>query len=203
MNKNIIWWILVIYSLISVINALTSGGAGAVNLAAVSGVIIAMIFYTRRYMPEKRNLVVKGFTAVSVFATLISIVMAIVLSKEGVMGNVISNLGSGVCTVVLILLANGKKFEFMELCDTKKFVISILVCLLVLPSIMLMVSGVVSFVLAIVLVIACVAVMFSNLDGFMLSQQSTRTVFKDERGVEHVTGYDAEKANEKYRAEKE
>ena len=203
MNKNTIWWILFAYSIISVISALTSGSAGAVNLAATSGVMIAMIFYTRRYMPEKREFVSKIFIAATVVATVISIILAIVLSKGGIIGNIISNVGSGICTLVLILLANGKKFEFMELCDTKKFIIVLLVCLLVLPSIMLLVSGVVSFVLAMLLIVVFAAAMFSNLGGFMMSQQTTKTIFRDERGFEHATALDRDKTNEEIRAEKE
>lgn len=200
MNKKLIWWILVVYSFLSIIKALTSGGAGAVNLAAVSGIIIATIFYTRRYVPEKRKTVSKCFILISLVATVVSVVMAIALSKEGIAGNIISNIGSGICNIALILLADGKKFEFMENCDMKKFVVILLICLILLPSVMLMVSGFVSFILAVILVIVFAGAMFSNLDTFMLSQQSTRTVFKDDKGFEHATAYDKDKANDEYRS---
>ena len=71
-KSTIVWWILVVYTLITIFGAFTGGEApinpeavnpGAVNLAAAAGVMVALIFYTRRYVSEKRSLVVKGLVA--------------------------------------------------------------------------------------------------------------------------------------------
>ena len=212
MKKTTIWWILAAYTVFSIISALTSGEApvnpeavrpGAVNLAACAGVMVAFLFYTRRYVPEKRGLVHKALLAVTVIATVISIIIAITMASEGKLGTVISNVGTGICTIVLVWLANHKKFEFIEACGTKKFVIITLVALLVLPTIMYMLSGFVATVISIVIVIAFGALMFSDLGSFMMSNKTpTQTIFRDNKGFMHNTMYDAEKANAKYDAEK-
>ncbi len=201
MKKTTIWWFLAAYTLISILGAF-KGGAGAVNLAATAGVMVALIFYTRRYVAEKRQLVVKGLVGISALATVISIVVALVASKEGKLGNIVSNVGSGVCAIALVLLANNKKFDFLETCVTKKFVIILVVAALVLPSVMAMLSGIVTFIISIVLVIAFAGFLFSDLGAFMEANRSQAKVFKDTKGYEHATQYDAEKASAKYEAEK-
>ena len=212
LNKVTIWWILAAYTAISIISALTSGEApvnpeavkpGAVNLAACAGVMIALSFYTRRYVPEKRKLVHVALLGVTAVATVISIIIAIAAAGEGTLGTIVSNIGSGICTAVLVLLANNKKLEFIETCSTKKFVIIVLVAMLVLPTVMYMLSGLVTIIISIVIIVAFGALMFSDLGSFMMSNKTpTQTIFRDDKGYMHNTKYDAEKANEKYNAEK-
>jgi len=211
-NKTTIWWILAVYTLITIIGAFTGGEApinpeavnpGAVNLAAAAGVMVALIFYTRRYVSEKRDLVVKGLVAISILATIVSVVVAIVVSEKGILGNIISNIGSGICSVLLVILANNKRFDFMEECSTKKFVIIILVAALLLPAVMYMLSGLVAFIISIVIVIAFAVLLFSDLGSFMMSNKTpVQTIYRDNKGFMHNTMYDAEKANTKYDAEK-
>ncbi len=211
-NKITIWWILAAYTAISIIGALTSGEApinpeavrpGAVNLAACAGVMVAFLFYTRRYVPEKRGLVYKVLLAVTVVATIVSIIIAITMAEGGKLGTIISNVGTGICTAVLVLLANHKKFGFIEECSTKKFVIIALVALLVLPTVMYMLSGLVTIIISIVIVIAVAGILFSDLGSFMMSNKTpVQTIFRDNKGFMHNTMYDAEKANAKYEAEK-
>jgi len=202
MNKKIIWWVLLAYSLYSIISGFLTGDTniGPSGLAVASGAIVVLILFTRRYVPEMRKLIVNGFVAISVIATIISIIMAFKSVEEGLIDRVVSSVGSGVCSVLLILIANTKKLEFMETCGIKKFIIILLVCLLLLPSIMSLASGFVSFVIGIALVIAFAVMMFSNVkfSDFRPVQQT----FRDDKGYEHVSLYDAEKANEKYKAEK-
>lgn len=202
MNKKIIWWILLAYSLYSVISGFFASDTniGPSGLAAASGAVVVLILFTRRYVPEMRKLVVNGFIAISAIVAVISIVMAFKSAEEGLIDRIVSGVGSGICSVLLILIANTKKLEFMETCGIKKFVIILLVCLLLLPSIMTLASGFVSFVIGIALVIAFACMMFTNVKFSDL--RPIQQTFRDDKGYEHVSLYDAEKANEKYKAEK-
>lgn len=201
MNKKIIWWILLAYSLYSVISGFFANDAiGPTGLAVASGAIVVLILFTRRYVPEMRKLTVNGFVGISVIVTIISIIMAFKNTEAGLIDRVVGGVGSGVCSVLLILLANCNKLEFMETCGTKKFVIILIAAAILLPSIMSLATGFVSFVIGIALVIAFAFMMFSNVkfSDFRPTQQT----YLDDKGYHHVTKYDAEKANEKYKAEK-
>ncbi len=201
MNKKIIWWILLAYSLYSVISGFFANDAfGPTGLAVASGAIVVLILFTRRYVPEMRKLVVKGFIGISVIVTIISIIMAFKSTEAGLIDRIVGGVGGGVCSVLLILLANCNKLEFMETCGIKKFVIILIVTAILLPSIMSLATGFVSFVIGIALVIAFAFMMFSNVkfSDFRPTQQT----YLDDKGYHHVSKYDAEKANEKYKAEK-
>lgn len=201
MNKKLIWWILLAYSLYSVISGFFANDAiGPTGLAVASGAIVVLILFTRRYVPEMRKFVVKGFIGVSVIVTIISLIMAFKSTEAGLIDRIVGGVGSGVCSVLLILLANCNKLEFMETCGTKKFVIILIAAAILLPSIMSLATGFVSFVIGIALVIAFAFMMFSNVkfSDFRPTQQT----YIDDKGYHHVTKYDAEKANEKYKAEK-
>lgn len=201
MNKKIIWWILLACSLYSVISGFFANDAiGPTGLAVASGAIVVLILFTRRYVPEMRKLTVNGFVGISVIVTIISIIMAFKSTEAGLIDRIVGGVGSGVCSVLLILLANCNKLEFMETCGTKKFVIILIAAAILLPSIMSLATGFVSFVIGIALVIAFAFMMFSNVkfSDFRPTQQT----YLDDKGYHHVTKYDAEKANEKYKAEK-
>lgn len=201
MNKKIIWWILLAYSLYLVISGFFANDAiGPTGLAVASGAIVILILFTRRCVPEMRKFVVKGFIGVSVIVTIISLIMAFKSTEAGLIDRIFGGVGSGVCSVLLILLANCNKLEFMETCGTKKFVIILIAAAILLPSIMSLATGFVSFVIGIALVIAFAFMMFSNVkfSDFRPTQQT----YLDDKGYHHVTKYDAEKANEKYKAEK-
>lgn len=204
MNKKTIWWILAAYCIFSVLGAFKDAGAGGVNLAAVSGVMIALLLFTRRYQSEMRGLVVKGLLGTCALAAVASVIVAIIASEGGSLGTILVNVSGGICAIALVLIANSDKCDPLEICDTKTFIIVLLVCLLVLPSIMMMVSGIVSFILAIVLIIAFSAGLFSNLGGFMEANRSKGGVtFKDDWGREHTTGVDRDRANERIHGDKE
>lgn len=200
MNKKTIWLIIVGYTAISLLGAIFSGG-GNVNLLAVSGQLVATVFYTRRFVPEKRGTVKMGLLGAIAVATVLGIVLAL-FSKNGILGNIMSNLSSCICAAVMLFVADGEKFDFMENCDGKKFWSILAVCLLLLPSVMFMVSGILTFVLSVVLIIAFSLFLFSNLD--LSSMASPRQEgFRDDKGYVHTTGYDRDKANESYKANKE
>lgn len=204
MNKKTIWWVLVAYCAVSFFGAFKDASAGGVNLAAISGVAIALLLFTRRYQPEMRGLVVKGLLCACALAAVASVIFAIVASEGGILGTILVNISGGLCAGALVLIVNSSKCDPFETCETKTFIIALLVCLLVLPSIMLLLSGIVSFILAIVLIIAFSAGLFSNLGGFMEANRSKGGVtFKDDWGREHVTGVDRDRANEKIRSDKE
>ena len=192
---------LTIYSIILIVEAIVNGvtSGGAVNLLPLSGTIAAVFMYLNRYETEKYNkLVFKGAVGIIVLAAIASVIIS--FFGKNVLVNILFNLAGCVTMLALVVLFS-KKLTYVQECSKKTFIISLVVALLVVPSVLNLFQGFLVFVLSVVIIIAACMMMFSNLGDFMQACRSKNTnMFVDKMGVSHVTGLDRDKANEKYDA---
>lgn len=190
-----------IYGIILIIEAFISGinGGGTVNLLPLSGTIAAIFMYLNRYETEKyNNLAFKGAVGIIALAAVASVIVS--FFGKNILVNILFNLASCITMLALITLFS-KKLTYVQDCSKKTFIISILVALLVVPSVLNIFQGILVFILSILIIIVACIMMFSNLGDFMQSCSSKNTkMFIDKMGVSHVTGLDRDKANEKYDA---
>lgn len=197
--KKLITPAIAIYSIVLIIEAFVNGvkGGGTVNLLPLAGTIAAVFMYLNRYESEEYN---KRAYKCAVGIVAISAVVSIIISFFGknILTNILFNI-AGCVTMLCLVTLFSKKLTYVRECSKKTFIISLVVALLVAPSVLNMFQGVLVFVLSIVIIIAASAMLFSNLGGFMEACRSTNTkMFVDKMGVSHVTGLDRDKANERY-----
>lgn len=199
MMKKFITPAIAIYSIILIVEAFIGGvmGGGAVNLLPLSGTIAAVFMYLNRYESEEYNKLAfkcaMGIIAVSAVASIV-----ISFFGKNVLTNILFNLAGCVTMLILVALFS-KKLTYVKECSMKAFIISLVIALLVVPSVLNIFQGVLVFVLSIIIIIAACLMMFSNLGDFLQACQSKNTkMFIDKMGVSHVTGLDRDKANERY-----
>jgi len=188
-----------VYGLILIVEAFISGvkNGGGINLLPITGVLAAAFMYLNRYESEAYNkLALKYTTGVIAISAVASVIAS--FFSDNILTSILYSVAGCVTMFVLVLLFS-KKLTYVKDCSMQTFIISILVALLVVPSVLIFFQGVLVFVISIVLIIAACLMLFSDLGGFMESCRSVNTkMFVDKRGVSHVTGVDRDRANEKY-----
>ena len=188
-----------IYSIILIVDAFIGGvkNGGAINLLPLSGTIAAVFMYLNRYESEVYNKVAfKCAVGIIVVSTLGSIVIS--FFGKNILTNILFNVAGCVTMLTLVALFS-KKLTYVKECSMKMFIISLVIALLVAPSVLNIFQGVLVFVLSIVITIAACTMMFSNLGDFMQAcKTQNHRMFVDKMGVSHVTGLDRDKANERY-----
>jgi len=179
------------------------------NVLGVSGYMIASILFAKRCLTaEWKAKILKGCMALSVISAVIAILGGIIHDSDNLFFGVILNSIVGAGIMIILFRLVDTKAAFIEICDNTKFWIVIAGCILVIPSVIFMLSGI---VITIIEVLIFLVLLYFVLSGGMAAlgdmikeapkTTQYKTVYLDDNNNEHDTAYGRDEANKVIRGE--
>lgn len=198
--QSLVGKILLAFTLLSAFSGIINSDGKYVTLLANSGFVAATVLYARRFLTvDSRKLVNKVCIAVSVLTGVVSLIRSVIGKNFQFFGGPIFDAIIGTIVMVLLIIVCNSKIQKLEELDNKQYIIVLVLCYLLLPSVAMLISGTISAVIQIIIcVILCTNILKGGLEMHMdmVKNPPPRTVYRDMEGGTHDTALAAEHKNE-------
>ena len=192
--------VLFVIAVLSGVSGLIPSKDGFVTVLGIAGYVLASMFHARRVLDDgSRAFLKKIYFVLCGVSPIASILGALIAGRRGFF-TVLDAISGAAAMAVLILLAD-RKFSFIETCSDTVFFVTLAVCILVAPSVLVMFAGLLSTIIALAIAVLGFLLVLKAAPDVMseIASQPTvqyQTKYIDAEGGEHDTAYSRDVANE-------